>query len=221
MIWEPNNPRPTSDISDVASTIRANKVVIDNSMQTTFYWSDSVQSGGVPRISTSTPGSFRAYYGPQSEVSYPGRDGTLMFTSDTGVLYGFAAGEAIPLSSLSAIHAIHRSQDATSANAVRDVNERKIVAIGHVLVGGENVKATGVTIPFNATFAESPQVTLTMNSFGNPANSSASYHACVIDVTTTTFLLGVWHADRATDPLTARVFWRASGYTSRTQPAIS
>jgi len=218
MVWQPNHPAPSSYVSNLASVVRDNKVVIDDSMQTSFYWSDSVASGGVPRVSTTTPGSTRIFYGLESQVSYPGYDGALMYAHDSGKLWALNAGSGVPVSSTKAFHSVHQSQDAITASAIADFDkpQRNIIAIGLVNIGSANVKDTGTTVDFGTDFAHSPQIMLTTSSFG-AAQSSASWLCCVTDVTTADFKLGVWDVF-TTDPGSAQIYWRASGYTTLVDP---
>lgn len=216
MIWNPNHPAPSSYVSDLASVTRANKVVLDDSMQTTFYWSDSVASAGEPRISTTTPGSYRVFYGLESQVSYPGYDGTMMYAHDTGKLWALNSNAPAPVSSTKIMHGMHQSQDAATANTTATTPSRNMIAIGRVDVGAANVKDTGLTVDFGTDFAESPNMMITLTDLGT-GRSAASYTACIIDVTTADFQVGV-DSIFASDPATASIFWRASGYTTLIMP---
>lgn len=119
VIWQENKPEP-GDIpnAELCSLITSNKVALRTALEHTIYWSQSSGlSAGVSAYTDQPPGSARAYYGTQSQVSATSVGGKLMVTSDTKRLFGLGSTTSWLLGSRQAI--IGDGQAGTFTNNVR------------------------------------------------------------------------------------------------------
>lgn len=105
MGWTENKPEATDPLSELPSVLTANAIAFRTAIEKHSLWTDSSGlSAGQTRFSDGSfgPGSFRAFFGPQSSLStavstVKPLTGRLYLTSDTQRLYGLASNATIPL----------------------------------------------------------------------------------------------------------------------------
>lgn len=105
MSWPEDRPVGRDSVSDFGLVVRSHKTEFRSGLEKHFYWTDSSNaSAGEPRlaISLTTPGSCRAFYDTESNVS-AFRDGALFVASDTTRLYGLTSGSSFLLGSARAV----------------------------------------------------------------------------------------------------------------------
>lgn len=203
IVWDESLPVGSSYLSDLAPLWRSVKTSVDAALRDHFYWSDSTSSAGEPRFSTTTPGSCRAYYGPRSAVSTPGRVGSLMLVSDEWRLLVFAdSGESVVVGSRAGIVS-YRDSVATAAHNVRWVSSSSTFDASVAQVN---------SITYGFTYDAPPMVTL-----GGGATTSASAGSYVFAIVPgggdekSGFSATAQYIGAGPDPSEARLFWYSEG----------
>lgn len=201
MSWREDKPRESDLLQDFALTVRQRKADFRSAITKHFYWQEnSGASAGIPRASSSTPGSARAFYATtQSEVSAY-RDGTLLVQSTTSRLYALTSASSVLVGSKHAlvVDTIAASQIAAGSRYLSQVS------FGRALGGGSFTTNWGT--PFSAT----PRVLLSLE-----PNGAGAFYTYSLSTATTggmTFRLG-WLGNGA-DPSSATLHWLASGLST-------
>src|SRR5574341_1414210 len=117
MAWQENKPTGTDLLKELPAFLRSQATTIRTFLEQHFYWTQSSgASAGVPLLSDGSagPGSARAFYGPQSEVS-AAPSGKLMVTSNTSRLFGLTSDSSHLLGSRLAIV---RTRDGASVETI-------------------------------------------------------------------------------------------------------
>lgn len=148
-----NRPADLDFVSDTPEILRSVKSAISSILSQHFFWTDnSGTSAGEPRYaptSAKVPGTARAYYGPRSAVSNPGRPGTMMVVSDESKLVVFdSSGSAV-------IGGINHGGVA----GVRSANCRWVVATGSAYTNNAGNSFIS-KIAFGVTYDVPPVVTV-------------------------------------------------------------
>lgn len=100
MAWNPLKPSATDPLSEFPSALSNNKIAVRDALEAHFFWRESSgNSAGIPRLSNGSfgPGSARAYFCLQSQVSSPAaptraQSGRLAVTSDTSRFFAIHSG---------------------------------------------------------------------------------------------------------------------------------
>jgi len=106
--WLEKKPEP-GDIpnADLASLLTSNKQAFDGAVGKHFFWTESSgASAGIPRLSDGSfgPGSARAFFIPQSQVSSAAsRDALLAVTSNTSRLFALTSTASALVGSKNAV----------------------------------------------------------------------------------------------------------------------
>src|SRR5213080_1767111 len=103
--WNEAKPESTDLIAEFPSVVTQQLVAFREGMEKHFFWTvSSGLSAGEPALSSAStwPGSARAFFGTQSQVS-ASKSGRLMLTSDTSRLYAVGTGAPSLLGSRTAI----------------------------------------------------------------------------------------------------------------------
>lgn len=201
--WDETVPQPTSYLSELAEVWRSAKSSFDTAIRTQFYWADSATSAGEPRLSTTTPGSCRVYYGARSAVSNPSRPGTFMVVSDESRLLAFPSANSVLVGSKGVMVVIRSGVTADVANA------RWLAQSGTANVNaGANNK-----VNFTTAYGAPPIVWVTANA-EDGATSSGSYLISVYPGggdAKSGFSLSVAFVDDGADPDSCNVMWYSEG----------
>jgi hypothetical protein len=196
--WNEEKPKRNDFLRELAEVVRSNKTALRAALEETFYWNDSQDSGGLLRVSTSTPGSARVFFGARSTVSHPGRDGTMMFVSDESRLLIFVDSTlSVPIGSSKAY--VHKDASLVAAGG------RTVVDSGVATLGAESLD----NVDFNVTYSIAPDVVITPSS--SDANSAASYVCSIATVSGSGFSIYNRYVGPGADPSASNVLWRSIG----------
>ncbi len=201
-LFRTNKPADRDPVGETAEVIRENRASLDTFISTNFYWSDSAGSAGQTRLSHNSPGGWRVYYGPRSEVSNPNRPGTAMFISDETRLLMFSSDTSHVMGGNRVVF----SQPWNGWNFT--ASEQILIDSGRVNAGAPGQDA----VSFNTTFGAPPKVIVqvVMSAAGAANTIEAHYVANAHAITTTGFNLDVDDAS-GTGASDATVFWRSEG----------
>lgn len=200
MTWREHKPEPGDALKDFPGMIRSQKTAFDVIMRRFFYWSDSVQSAGMPRGGTSdNTGVARAFYGLASQVS-GGHWGGLMVTSDTSRLFNLSvSGGAVLLGGQRSI--VHDSiQSAQITTGQRYLVQSAATPASGGLAQGQYVQN------FPSVFAAVPRILI----MPVVTSAVAIYTASVSTATTGGFSYAVDWCGSGADPSSFTMMWRAS-----------
>ena len=175
MVWNESKPSPT-DIPnlELPSVITTNKTVLRQALEKHMFWTDSsTNSIGVTRLSegSSGPGSARAYFDVESNVSVPlapakALAGRLFVTSDTSRLFGYIDFAGGGFGTAKAVLGSKNIVTYQPSFATIPQNTVTLVQFGTAVVGSRT------TVAFGSAYSVAPTVQLTIVSDGtaNPAN---------------------------------------------------
>ena len=93
-VWSVDRPRNRDQLQQLTSTVSTQKTAFEERIERHFNWSDSTVSAGLAKLSTTTPGGARMFFGPRSAVSQPSKDGVGMIVSDESRLIFFNSAQS-------------------------------------------------------------------------------------------------------------------------------
>lgn len=197
--WRPSLPRSSDYIKNLAQVVRSNKTALRTAMEEHFYWDvvGGTRTHGEPKRSTSTPGSARAFYGPRSEVSDPGRDGTLMVVSDESRVIAFQSGSSAVVGSYKAL--------ISGGTVTSTANSRVVTAMGTV----DPADNSDLTVKYGVTYGSPPIVIATPSA--QAAGSIGSYSLAIWDIGTSSFSYQMTYVGPGSPSFDGRFIWRSSG----------
>ena len=198
--WSQDKPSQNDLLSELAGVVRSNKTALRAALEEVFHWNDSQESGGLLRVhSAVTPGGARAFFGTRSQVSHPGRDGTMMFVSDESRLLIFSnSSHSVVIGSTAAY--VHKDASLSAA-----APSRTVVDSGIAVLGAESVD----NVTFNVTYSIAPDVILTPSS--SDADSAASYILSIASINGSGFTVYNRYVGPGSDPNASNVLWRSIG----------
>lgn len=174
--WDETRPRSGELLSSLGEVWRSFKSNFQSGFSQSFYIASSA-STGEPKLSTSTPGFCRAYYGPRADVSFPNRTGTLMVVSNETRLIAFGSASSNVIGSANAVFSwVGMSSSSLGVLPVIDS--------GYTDWGAPSA-AGAYKVSFNTTFSVTPTVHVTAS------DASASYTYAVDEIGTSSFSLTI------------------------------
>ena len=206
MSWHEDRPQDTDRVTDWAATLRARKVDVRSALSKHFYFQEhSGTSAGIPRLSTTTPGSARAFFGLASQVSAY-RDGALFVTSDTSRFYGLTSTSSFLLGGRDVVVF-------NSPAAGETADQRYISQISFARGLGKGSYTTNWGTPF----AEVPRVVLSqeVNVYTN------FYTVSLSSVSAGGFSFGLGYLGTGADPSNCTIHWLASGLSAFGAAAVA
>ena len=198
MTWPESKPVQGDLVSDIGSVIRSHRTELRAGLEKHFFWNDnSNSSAGQPRLSDGSfgPGSARAFYGPQSEVSAY-RDGSLMVTSDTSRLFGLTSDASVLIGSAQAV-----ISDGTGVAAV--AGHAQMIQSGLTFA---SLGDSGHSFP--STYASPPKTMLIQRIVDGDAGFDLGRRVAIAQIGTSTFTLRVENAGGASG---MTILWRSDG----------
>lgn len=203
-VWNLNKPDDNDPLSELDSVVSNQRTAFEERIETHFHWSDATEKAGFMKQSFTTPSGARVFYGPRSEVSYPG-DGAGMIVSDESRLLLFHSGGSILAGS---------SRAPLQVDDADPVVAEKDGYIWYTQVGLENISsaAQGIAkVVFATAYNSDPKIQLTLADGAKIVKSAASYALAVTDVAGSGFSLAHNYVGPGAGNSPVDVHWRSTG----------
>lgn len=202
-LWSVDKPADNDPLQELTSVVSEQRSTFEDRIEQHFDWSNSTVSAGLILRSATTPSAVRAYFGPRSEVSTPGKDGVGMIVSDESRLIWFNSGDSSYVGGQGAMLMENPALYGLSTN-----DGARWVA-DHGVFTTTNTDAEE-RVSMNVTYLSNAVMVQVTNS-GN--NSGGSFSVAATSLGSSSFSLG--HEYLATGGIPAgEVHWRSLGTVS-------
>ena len=181
MRWDSTKPSNRDQAGDSAKHMRSIQSELDNYLQTVFWWSDSADSAGVPRYSTTTgePGTGQVLYLSPSEISYRNRGAELMVDSENRrlkVITDTGSDDSVVLGSAQAI-ASYLTMAGTQGNQPKMIQNTKVVVESSLATCAAATSLLSTRVTYSSAYGAPPIIYLTSGTTDaeRAKGSAASY----------------------------------------------
>ena len=200
IVWGVGSPRNRDQLRQLTSTVSTQKAAFEERIERHFVWSSSTVSAGLVKLSTTTPGAARMFFGPRSEVSQPSKNGIGMIVSDESRLIFFNSDQSSYVGGQGAMLVENPAlYGATANDGARWVADHGVFTT--ISIDGTE------RVAFNVTYGAAP-VSVQITNSGD--NSGASFAIAVTDIDVSSFSLGHEYVGPGSS-VAGEVHWRSLG----------
>lgn len=154
--WSETAPSDGSNANLGASEIRSLKTTLATALSQSLYWPGS-GGGSVASAGQLKPGTARAFYGTESQVS-ANTDGQLMVTSDTSRLFAVNANTTLFLGSMAVVEQV----------AAPPANHRWVLAQSRA-----TGSANGISLSYGVTYGATPTISISVMTSASTAGTAS------------------------------------------------
>ncbi len=206
-IFNKNIPKNSSRVNEMGNPVRSNRSALDEIIQTHFNWSNDTANTGAPNSSASTANSLaRFYYGPRSELSYPGRDGSGMIISDESRAVVFSSSNSYVIGGQRAMHHVSSATIIGTTPGFGGLEGYKQLTIHGQETTANATANEEFAVTFGTTFGGLPHVIVSNI-------DDEEWQFSVNAVTRTGFTLGRYYHGAGAATNFGTCAWRSSGTT--------